>query len=169
MQTTQLIKRNLAYYWRTNLAVVFGVATSVAVLAGALLDGDSVKASLRDLFLQRLGKTDYVISSTAFFRERLANDIQSHKQFVSKGFGEACPLIEIVGTVTREVDGSRAGEVRVYGVDERFWQFHGRAGKLTPQNREAFLSDALARELGGLTGDTLLLRIEKPSAIPLRS
>src|SRR2546425_12596782 len=60
MQTVQLIKRNLSYYWRTNLAVVFGVATAVAGLAGAVLVGDSVRASLRDLFLQRLGYTDSV-------------------------------------------------------------------------------------------------------------
>ena len=51
MQTSTLIKRNLIHYWRTNLAVVLGVATAVAVLAGALLVGDSVRASLRDLFL----------------------------------------------------------------------------------------------------------------------
>ena len=35
-----------------------GVATAVAVLAGALLVGDSVRGSLRDLVLQRLGSTD---------------------------------------------------------------------------------------------------------------
>ena len=34
---------------------------AVAVLAGALLVGDSVRASLRDLFQQRLGNTDQVI------------------------------------------------------------------------------------------------------------
>jgi hypothetical protein len=40
MRTALLLKRNLAYYWRTNLAVVCGVAVAVAVLAGALLVGD---------------------------------------------------------------------------------------------------------------------------------
>ncbi len=60
MTTFQLVKRNLRFYWRTNLAVILGVATAVAVLAGALLVGDSVRASLRDLFLQRLGNTSYV-------------------------------------------------------------------------------------------------------------
>ena len=51
-----LVLRGLVYYWRTNLAVVLGVATAVAVLAGALLVGDSVRGSLRDLVLQRLGR-----------------------------------------------------------------------------------------------------------------
>jgi len=37
MTRWQLIGRGLVHYWRTNLAVVAGVATAVAVLAGALL------------------------------------------------------------------------------------------------------------------------------------
>ena len=66
MTTAQLLQRNLTYFWRTNLAVVAGVAIAVSVLAGALLVGDSVRGSLRDLFLQRLGNTDQVITSSWF-------------------------------------------------------------------------------------------------------
>ena len=63
MTLRDLVLRSLVYYWRTNLAVVLGVATAVAVLAGALLVGDSVRGSLRDLVLQRLGRTDRVVVS----------------------------------------------------------------------------------------------------------
>src|SRR5262249_32663207 len=66
MDFATLTKRNLTHFWRTNLAVVLGVATAVAVLAGALLVGDSVRASLRDLALARLGKTDFVITAQGF-------------------------------------------------------------------------------------------------------
>ena len=45
MKPFQLLSQNLTYYWRTNLVVVVGVATAVAVLSGALLVGDSVRAS----------------------------------------------------------------------------------------------------------------------------
>ncbi len=55
MRTTQLIKRSLSYYWQTNLVVVLGVAIAVSVLAGALLIGESVRGSLRDLSSRRLG------------------------------------------------------------------------------------------------------------------
>ena len=54
------------YYWRTNLAVTLGVAAAVAVLAGALVVGDSVRGSLRDIALGRLGNTDQVLSSMGF-------------------------------------------------------------------------------------------------------
>ena len=168
MQTAQLIKRNLSYYWRTNLAVVFGVATAVAVLAGALLVGDSVRASLRDLFLQRLGNTDYVITAQGFFREQLAADIQSHEQFAAGGFAAACPLIALEGNITHEPSRRRGSGIRVYGVDERFWKFHSRQDA-SPHNREVLVSESLARELGTRAGDSLLLRIEKPSEIPIES
>ena len=62
MRSRDLVLRSLTYYWRTNVAVVAGVATAVAVLAGALLVGDSVRGSLRDLVAERLGRTDHVVA-----------------------------------------------------------------------------------------------------------
>lgn len=169
MRTSTLLFRNLTYYWRTNLAVVLGVAIAVAVLAGALLVGDSVRASLRDLFLLRLGNTDHVISSTGFFREKLADDLQAREDF-NPAFNGACPLIVLDGLVTHEKSGRRASGVKVYGVDDRFWKFHGRENQMkAPGDREISLSQDLARELGSAAGDSLLLRIEKPSAIPAGS
>jgi len=169
MRTAQLLKRSLAHYWRTNLAVVFGVATAVAVLAGALLVGDSVRASLRELALQRLGQTDLAITSNAFFRDQLANDMQGDSQFAVAGFAETCPLIALEGTVTHEPSKRVGSRIKVYGVDERFWKFHHLPGKQPPRNREVFLSDGLTRELKAAVGDSIVLRVEKPSAIPVES
>ena len=169
MRTAQLLKQNLVHYWRTNLAVAFGVATAVAVLAGALLVGDSVRASLRDLAVQRLGQTDRVITSNGFFRDQLANDMQSDSQFAVAGFAETCPLIALEGTVTHEPSKRVASRIKVYGVDERFWRFHHLPGKQPPRNREVFLSEGLARELSATNGDSIVLRVEKPSAIPVES
>jgi ABC-type antimicrobial peptide transport system permease subunit len=167
MDAVTLVKRNLTHYWRTNLAVILGVATAVAVLAGALLVGDSVRASLRDLALARLGKTDLVITAPGFFRERLADDLQSHDQFAAN-FNGTCPIIALDAVVTRDENNARAGGVQVYGVDERFWKFHG-ANIRTPEGNDILISRSLAQELGAKQGDTLILRIEKPSAIPAES
>jgi ABC-type lipoprotein release transport system permease subunit len=170
MRARILLKRNLAYYWRTNLAVIFGVAIAVAVLVGALLVGESVRASLRDIFLLRLGRADHVISTAStFFREQLAVEIQSHEQFASNGFNGVCPMIVLSGSVTHEESGRRGAGVQVYGVDERFWKFHEREGVTAPQHRETLLSESLSRELGIKAGDVLLLRVEKPSTIPAES
>jgi ABC-type lipoprotein release transport system permease subunit len=169
MRPVTLLRRNLSYYWRTNLAVILGVATSVAVLAGALLMGDSVRASLRDLFLGRLGNTDQVIASSGFFREKLVEDLQSHNQF-GREFRAVCPLIALEGLVTHQESGRRGSGVLVYGVDEQFWKFHGRQGVDTPQaGRDVSVSVSLAQELGLKLGDSIVLRVEKPSAIPAGS
>src|SRR5215212_6284124 len=140
MQTTRLLKRSLAYYWQTNLVVVLGVAIAVSVLAGALLIGESVRGSLRDLSLRRLGKTDDVISAPGFFREQLATDLMQT--------GSTCALITLEGVVVHEPSKRRAGGVKVYGVDDRFWEFNGVAGVKAPQSRNALISESLANELG---------------------
>ena len=64
-----------------------------------------------------------------------------------------------------DAGGSRAGHVSVYGVDDRFWKFHGRGGQ-APEGREILLSPALAREIGAAAGASVVVRMQKPSAIP---
>src|SRR5215213_4440695 len=162
MQTTRLIKRSLAYYWQTNLVVVLGVAIAVSVLAGALLIGESVRGSLSDLSARRLGKTDDLITAPNFFREQLAVDLANE-------IGVTCPLIAIKGVVVHESSKRRAGDVKIYGVDERFWKFNGITGVTAPQNRNVLVSHSLASELGSGPGESILLRIEKPSDIPIES
>ena len=75
MNLTTLARRSATYYWRTNLAIVLGVGAAVAVLAGALIVGESVRGSLRDIALGRLGRTDAVIASVGFFRDELASGL----------------------------------------------------------------------------------------------
>jgi putative ABC transport system permease protein len=154
-----LIVRSATYHWRTNLAVVLGVTVAVSVLAGALLVGDSVRGSLRDLAVGRLGRADYVVSSTGFFRDALAEDVRANTAGAS-----AAPLVVATGFVTEEGSGRRAANVLVYGVDARFWQFHGQ-----PEPPGVQISPALASELGAKAGGVLLVRLQKPSAIPLES
>ena len=169
MRTTQLLKRSLTYYWHTNLVVVLGVAVAVSVLAGALLIGESVRGSLRDLSTRRLGKTDDLISSPNFFREQLAVDLEQRGQFVANGIGVTCPLIALKGVAVGESSKRRAGDVKVYGVDERFWKFNGVSGIAALENGEVLISESLASELGSGPGESLLLRLEKPSDIPVES
>jgi putative ABC transport system permease protein len=154
-----LIVRSVTYHWRTNLAMTLGVAAAVAVLAGALVVGDSVRGSLRDIALGRLGRTDQVLSSMGFFREGLSNDAKS-----ALGATDTAPLIVADAFVTLESSGRRASKVIVYGVDERFWKFHG-----LPPADGVMVSPALASEVGGKEGDVLLTRLQKPSDVPIES
>jgi putative ABC transport system permease protein len=152
--TVPLIRRSLLHYWRTNLAVVAGVAIAVSVLAGALLVGHSVRASLRRLALEGLGNTHHVVASTGFFRERLATELGG------------APLIALEAAAIEPESGRRASQVDVYGVDERFWKFQGHMQPALDA-REAMLTPALAAELGN--PGSILVRVEKTSGIPAES
>src|ERR1035438_2740887 len=158
MRISTLLARNLAWYWRTNLAVLLGVATATGVLGGAALVGESVRASLRGLVLERLGNADFVVTRAGFFREELAEEMRP----------AGAPLIVLEGLVAHEASGKRANGVQAYGVDERLCKIQGLPGR-GPRGREVLLSAALARELVAAANDTILLRIPKFSAIPLET
>ena len=72
MRFSTLLRRNLFYHWRANVAVALGVMVGTAVLTGALLVGDSLRGSLRDLTLDRLGDIDHALVGDRFFQADLA-------------------------------------------------------------------------------------------------
>jgi hypothetical protein len=80
------------------------------------------------------------------------------------GAAGSAPLVVADGFVTVESSGRRASNVLVYGVDERFWTFHG-----LPSTEGVFISPALESEVGGTSGDVLLTRLQRPSEIPVES
>ena len=169
MTLLTLARRNVVHFRKTNLAVVAGVAAAVAVLAGALLVGSSVRASLRGLALERLGAVDQVVTSAGFAREALAGDLLA-ADGMQAAFAGAAPLIAVEGFVTHQESGRRASAVQVYGVDDRFWAFHGHAGGVrTPERNQVLVSEGLARELGAEVEQALLVRVEKPSDVPISS
>ena len=94
MKPGKLIIRNLIFFWRTNLAIVAGVAIATAVLSGALQVGQSVRNSLRYLLFERIGSVDCVLSSNNFFDEKLAGQLSFRSA--------SCPIIYLKGIVIHE-------------------------------------------------------------------
>ena len=167
MSVLELVRRNLVHFWQTNLAVVAGVTVAVAVLAGALLVGTSVRASLRGLALERLGLVDQVITSGGFVRQSLPAELIASGS-MDDLFDRAAPLIAVEGFITHQESGRRASSVQVYGVDDQFWEFHGRPGQGLERNG-VLVSEGLARELEAEVDQALIVRVEKPSAVPISS
>jgi ABC-type lipoprotein release transport system permease subunit len=161
-----LTRASLRYYAATNALVVLGVAVAVAVLAGALLVGASVRESLKQLALGRLGATDVVVSSPTFFRAALAEDIAGNQESGIRN--RVAPLIVAGGAVSHDESKRSAGRVAVYGINGAFASFHGIEFP-SLSGREALVSEALATELGAKAGDSITLRVAKPSDIPLSS
>jgi ABC-type antimicrobial peptide transport system permease subunit len=161
MSLGRLLWRNLFYHWRGNVAVFFGVVVGAAVLTGALLVGDSLRGSLRDLTLQRLGWVDQALVAGRFFREGVADELKARR---------VSPVLLLQGSAESKTAGNvrRAGRITIYGVDDRFW---GDEPPVSPglwrsTEEAAVLSKSLAEELGVAVDGAITLHVQKVSFVP---
>ena len=160
MSTWQLIGRSLRHYWRTNLGVLLGAACATAILVGAMVVGDSVRHSLHQQASHRIGQVSAArVSGDRFFRADLADRIADDTT--------VAPVLQMQGVVSAAGSSARTGIVDVFGIDERFFALApSGAPRQAPRPGTALLNGSLTAQLGANTGDTILLRVERPSALP---
>ncbi len=152
MNLNGLTWRNLFYHGRANFAVLLGVAVGTAVLTGALLVGDSLRASLARLTEERLGWVDQALVGGRFLHQEIAEDLDA---------AGVAPVLLLRGTATAQ--GKIARKVQVIGVDDRFWN-RGEPGE--DGFNEVVINQALARELAAEAGSQLEVSLLRESAIP---
>ena len=149
-----LIWRSLRFYWRTHLGVLAGVLVTASILTGALVVGDSVRFTLTQLAVARLGRvTQSLTLPEYFFRERLADDLAAALK------SRVAPAIMVRGSAALPDGRARANDVQVLGVDERFWQLGG------APDHAAAVNSRLAEQLGARVGDTIVVRVEQPALV----
>ncbi len=164
MRSVPLSRRSLVYHWRTNLAVTLGAAVGTAALTGALFVGDSMRGSLREAAVGRLGRTDYALVAPRFFRTALADDLAHDPDFDAL-VERVAPVILLQGGVTHADSRTRADKVQLLGVDDRFWTMGSLQAAARFSGRSVILNAPLAEELGARVGDDVLIRTAKPSAV----
>ncbi|QDT95012.1 ABC transporter permease [Gimesia aquarii] len=168
MNQARFVIKSLLYYWRTNLAVLLGVIAATAVIGGALIVGDSVRGSLRQMTLDRLGEIDYVISGHRFFCEQLATDLKNSAKLPA-GIKTIAPALVLRGSLEKnnKEQHLRVGQVNIFGTDERLWSLLDHETEMPhPTGDEAILNARVAQQLEASVGDEITLWIELPSAIP---
>ena len=162
MTPWKLIWRSLVHYWRAHLGVLAGAAVATAVLTGALVVGDSVRGSLREMALDRLGKVHLAVTvQERTFRAELAEELQD-----ALGAPVAA-VLHLRGVAGRSDAGARVNQVQVLGIDDHFWSLGrapARVGEITGE--QVILNERLARDLDVAEGDTIWIRIERPSLLP---
>lgn len=168
LDARRLLVRNLFFFWRTNAAIVLGVVVGTAVIGGALIVGDSVRFSLRQMTLDRLGQIDCAVTGFRFFREDLAEELLQASGLPEGRRPRVAPAIVMVGGVERRTAATtrRAGQVNIYGVDRRAWELIAPADSAPPESGAAILNASLAAALEARVGDEITLWIELPSAVP---
>ncbi|MHB1456470.1 MAG: ABC transporter permease [Armatimonadota bacterium] len=165
MTLFDLVIRNLRYYWRTNIAVVFGLAISAAVITGSLIIGDSIKESLHDMAVSRLGEVDYAMTSPGFFRKELASDLtRTYKLNMNTNHPTAITMV--LGSVEGMDTDVVLPNVNVLGVDASFYAFYPNQEPAILSGRQALINETLAKDLGVNVGDSILVNLNKEQAAP---
>lgn len=170
MTRLRLILRGLRFHARTHLGTLGGAAVASAVLIGALVVGDSVRGTLRELALLRLGKTAYALASgDRLFTTTLVQNLQNglvQSGLVPPGTPPLAPVLQLPGVAVSSDGSARAHGVQVLGVDGRFWQLAPVPPALgEPAADAVILNQPLAEQLHAQPGDTVLVRVQKPQAL----
>ena len=156
MTVGTLIKRSLRFHWRSHLGVVLGAAVGGAALIGALIVGDSVRESLREQALRRLGRvTQALQAGDRLFRAKIVEEIGGRD-------GLHAAVLQVAGTAARQDNEARANNVQVYGISTGFWAL---ASEPATDNEGLAINTALAAHLRVQVGDEIILRLRKPSAL----
>ena len=167
MTTRRLLLESIRHYWRTHLGVILGSALAALVLTGALMVGDSVKATLRAQAEARVGKIGEALLCGERFVPWL-REVEKRPSVVARTFApgsDAAGVLMLSGTAARSDGKARANKVQIVGVDDAFWKLSPSANAVPLTANEIALNERLAAQLGVKAGDEIRLRMEKPSAI----
>ncbi|WP_233148620.1 FtsX-like permease family protein [Rhodopirellula sp. MGV] len=168
MSFWSVIFAGVRHNWRTTLSVALGVAIATSVIVGALLVGDSMRGSLRELTVERLGKIDSVIAPGGFFAtESIAKRVGQTPETI------AAVLLFDQAVIEANSDDKlrRSGSIQVVGCDDAFWNLDtsGVAPKATLDDSSVVITESLATELGVNVGDQVTVRLPVEQAVPADS
>ena len=169
MTLWRLALQSLRFHRRSHLGVLFGATLATAIITGALAVGDSVRYSLRQMALARIGAIDLALYNPGrFFRAKLADNLAADLGAIA----EAAIILPGTATVQR-TDGTggdvRINRVQVVGVADSFWRFKNALPKkllvAADGGAGVALNQRLADALKVKIGDDVLLRVDKPSLL----
>ena len=165
MKIGRLVRQSLAHFVKKNLTVAMGVAIGTAVIAGALMVGESVRYSLHHTVALRLGRVTHSLTAgDRFFTTDLA------ERMIRSTDVSAAPVMLLDGMAVARGGEVRSEKVRIIGLTGAADTLFG----INPffdsiQPGEVIISSSLAEMLAVSPGESLLFRVQKASLIPLNA
>src|SRR5947199_377946 len=131
--------------------VVLGAAIGSAALIGALLVGDSVRGSLRERALERIGTAQYLLEGQDRTFSDSKETLEGRGTYGNWGPWPGVPYslgLHLLATASAKEGGSRANRVNLYGVRSNFWEFSPAKSNISVESGNVLLNEALALQLG---------------------
>jgi ABC-type antimicrobial peptide transport system permease subunit len=127
-----LIRRSLRFHWRAHLGVALGAAVGAAALIGALIVGDSVRGTLRERALARLGPIHFAVTTQdRLFLSGLDLRLYANSNRSPAPAGKAssrtlipsypCSALALPGVTVKQDGTARANRVNIIGVEMNPW------------------------------------------------
>lgn len=160
-----LAMAGLRFHWRMHATVALGVAAGTAVLVGALLVGDSVRGSLRELALDRLGPVRHALVADRFFRAALADEVSQAGELAQTG-SVALPALMLPVALETPQPRRTANGVQLLGATAACWEAWGLPASLAPGAGEIVLNEHVAASLNVNAGDSILALLPRRGEIP---
>lgn len=154
----RLAWRGVLHHRAAMLMAVVGIAVATATITGALVLGDSLRGTLRERLLARLGPFEHVLVAGRPLRAQLATDLAAQ---VPPGSLAAWRSLSGIAT---EPDSGRVAPVTLLGIDDDLRALLPGIPALPP--RCAAISPALARDLGVAAGSALVITVGKAGSLP---
>ncbi|WP_289053420.1 ABC transporter permease [Carboxylicivirga marina] len=145
MKTIDLIKKNVVFFARFYKLIAIAILIAIAVIAGSLVIGDSVRNSLVKQVDERLGDAQTVIFAQNSF---LSDQFTKHSLFESSARG----ILLSNGFVSH--NGAMI-PVIVWGVDD-----------MQIANGDAKINQALKEDMQLKEGESLVLRLPSQGMVP---
>ena len=116
MNAWKFLIRSLSFYARSHVGTFLGAVIASSILIGALVVGDSVRGSLLDMAMARLGRIDTVITGNdRLFRATLADSMDAAP------FTDITPALQLPAVGSASGGETRANQSQLIGVRPDFW------------------------------------------------
>ena len=161
MSQFKFILKSAWFYRKLNLTIILGIALSTAILVGALIIGDSVRYSLQQITIQRLGKTSQVVTAgERLFGQHLAMDL------ATKTGVETTALLRTNGLGVVNGGEMRLNQLAVWGVDSVLGKFANHPEAFVLHDNQVAINENMVSLTGLKVGDEFLLRLNKLNTFP---
>ncbi len=156
----KMIFKSIFFYRKDAVYQVIITILLSAIITGSLFTGHSVRSSLRKTTYEKLGNTDIILSSgLRYFDASLAGRIS-----LSTG-DKSAALLETEGYCSNFATGKTALNVKIYGITNDFFSFHG-VDPVLIKTGETLINSVLAKHLGIAEGEEMIIHFREADPLP---